>query len=216
MLRTALETLVDDSLTGRRLLSHPFYRRWEAGDLSRSELAAYAGQYRHFERALPEILERIVGGIHEPGARALVQANLDDERGMPESHLALFDEFVAAVGGRTDEEASPATKELVALYRRLADSDSKDALAAVAAYEVQSAEIAASKAHGLRVHYGLTGIQTRFWDIHSAVDESHARWTLDALSALADNATEVRLTARLAAETWWSFLDEREEAAKAA
>jgi len=215
MPRNALETLVDDSLTDRRLLSHPFYRRWEAGELSASELSEYAGQYRHFERALPEILERIVAGIDQPGAKRLVQANLDDERAAP-SHLALFDEFVVAVGGRTDDEAAPAMTELVALYRRLADSDPKSALAAVAAYEVQSPEIAASKAQGLRVHYGLTGIQTRFWDVHSAVDESHARWTMDALSALTDDATDVRLAARLAAESWWSFLDEREEAATAA
>jgi hypothetical protein len=30
----------------RRLLDHPFYRRWEAGKVSIAELGAYAAQYR--------------------------------------------------------------------------------------------------------------------------------------------------------------------------
>lgn len=43
-----LETCVRESLADRQLLEHPFYRRWEAGELSREELTRYAEQYRHF------------------------------------------------------------------------------------------------------------------------------------------------------------------------
>jgi hypothetical protein len=47
------------------------------------------------------------------------------------------------------------------------------------------------------------------------MDEDHASWTLDALGELdADEAT-VRHAARAAADAWWAFLDERQEAAAA-
>src|SRR3954464_14876796 len=34
------------------VLTHPFYQRWSAGELTRAELAVYAGQYRHAVVAL--------------------------------------------------------------------------------------------------------------------------------------------------------------------
>ena len=212
MLRSELESLFVDVLDGRRLLEHPFYRRWEAGELAPSELAAYAGQYRHFERLLPEILERITARIDDPAAKNLVQANLDDERSVPEPHLALFDEFCAAVGGESDDAPSGATEALTGIYRRFAESHPSEALAAIAAYEVQAAEIATSKATGLRVHYGLEETHTRFWDVHGSIDSTHATWTLDALAAIGSDETQIRLAAGVAAEGWWSFLDEREKA----
>src|SRR3974390_3214672 len=47
---------IDETLSaatrGLRLLEHPFYRRWEAGELTDGELAGYAAQYRHFEAML--------------------------------------------------------------------------------------------------------------------------------------------------------------------
>src|SRR5262245_15764885 len=42
-----------DALRSRHdVLRHPFYRRWSAGELTRAELAHYAGQYRHAVVAL--------------------------------------------------------------------------------------------------------------------------------------------------------------------
>jgi len=54
-----VRAVVAANLEGRWLLDHPFYRRWEAGQLSEAELASYAGQYRHVERALPGVLADI-------------------------------------------------------------------------------------------------------------------------------------------------------------
>ena len=98
MLRTEIDAVLVEVLRDRRLLAHPFYRRWEAGTLERAELAAYAAQYRHFEAVLPDVLERVVQRVEDPTARGLVQANLDDERGVPAPHLELFEGFADAVG----------------------------------------------------------------------------------------------------------------------
>jgi len=213
MLRTDIDDTLSEVLTGRRLLAHPFYRRWEAGTLLPGELAAYAAQYRHFEAALPGVLERVAEHAGDPGARAYVEANLADERGAPAPHLELFDGFAAAVGADVTTPATPATVALVELYDELADGPAVGALAALAAYEVQSAEIAASKADGLRARYGLQGAGTRFWDVHAGIDRDHGTWIVEALAALGATAEDVRPAASTAAAAWWAFLDEREAAA---
>src|SRR5208282_1052752 len=110
-----LGEVVASAIEGRRLLDHPFYRRWEAGGLAEGELAAYAGQYRHFEAALPGWLATVADGL-EGAPAELVAQNLADELGHPEPHLALFDRFAVAVGA-PPAAAGPAAGELVATYR---------------------------------------------------------------------------------------------------
>jgi pyrroloquinoline-quinone synthase len=212
MLRSELDDLFEQTLDDRRLLEHPFYRRWEAGELVPAELAAYAGQYRHFEQALPTALAQVIGALPEGRARSLVQANLDDERGKPMPHLELFDEFAGALGAPLHAPATDATAALVARYGK-PSADPVAVLAAVAAYEIQAPGIATSKAEGLRTRYGLSSGQTRFWDVHSAMDEDHAAWVLDALAELDADHETVAGAARAAADAWWAFLDERQEAA---
>jgi len=212
MLRTELDAVLDDILRSRRLLAHPFYRRWEAGGLERDELATYAAQYRHFEAALPAVLEGIAARLPEGRARQLVEANLDDERGVPAPHLELFDAFARAVGASATA-ATAATAALVDLYLALAEQSPVAALAAVAAYEVQAPAVAASKADGLRTRYGLDADGVRFWDVHAGVDEVHGAWMLEALGAVAQGADDVVGPATAAADAWWAFLDEREAAA---
>ena len=171
MLRTELDALLDDILSSRRLLAHPFYRRWEAGTLQPGELATYAAQYRHFEAALPVVLERIAAALPDGRARQLVEDSLADERGVPAPHLELFDSFADAVGA-VPTDMTPATRALVDLYLSAADASPVAALSAVAAYEVQAPDIAVSKAEGLRSRYGLDDNGTRFWDVHAGIDEA--------------------------------------------
>jgi len=210
-----LDRAVAEALSDRQLLTHPFYRRWEAGALTEGELAAYAGQYRHIERALPEVLGGIAAGLPLGDARELVEANLADECGVPEAHTSLFEGFAEAAGAAGEMSARPATAALVALQREAARRDPVAALAMVAAYEVQAAGIASSKADGLRAHYGFGGAGTRFWDVHAAMEADHAAWSLDALAALEADPATVRRAAADAADAWWAFLDEREAMAPA-
>jgi len=216
MLRTQIDAVLDEVLRDRRLLAHPFYRRWEAGTLADGELAAYGAQYRYFEAALPDVLEHVLEHVADPTARRLVQSNLDDERGVPAPHLELFEGFAEAVGAPADAAATPATAALVDLYTSAADASPVAALAALAAYEVQASEIAASKADGLRTRYGVHEAGTRFWDVHAGVEQAHGDWASDALAALAVDPEEVRRSASAAASAWWAFLDEREAAAPTA
>jgi pyrroloquinoline-quinone synthase len=204
-----------DALAGRQLLTHPFYRRWEAGTLAEGELAAYAEQYRLIERALPITLEEIAGGLPKGGARTLVESNLADELDVPTSHAELFESFARAAGAASDVDPTPATAALLAAVRQVSTADPVAALAMVAAYEVQAADIAGSKAEGLRRHYGMDAQGTLFWDVHTSQEVAHADWSIDALSALEADPIVVRAAARVAADAWWDFLSEREALASA-
>ncbi|HZU79473.1 MAG TPA: iron-containing redox enzyme family protein [Acidimicrobiales bacterium] len=216
MLRPALDRIFDEVLADRRLLAHPFYRRWEAGALEPGELASYGEQYRYFEQLLPDVLQAVVDALPEGEARELTAANLHDERAVPAPHVELFDAFLRAAGGDPAAAAGPAATALVDAYRDAAAAGPVAALAAVAAYELQAPAIAVSKAEGLRTHYDMGRPDTLFWDVHGVMDESHSTWVLDALAALPADLDEVGAVARRTADAWWAFLDEREAAAELA
>jgi len=205
-----------EALAGRQLLTHPFYRRWEAGTLAEGELAAYAEQYRLIERALPATLNDIAAGLPDGRARDLVESNLADELGVPAPHTALFESFAQAAGAASEAEATAATSALLAAARQASLVGPVAALAMVAAYEVQAADIAASKAEGLRHHYGMDAQGTRFWDVHTSQEMAHADWSIEALADLEADPAVVRAAAQVGADAWWDFLTEREDLALAA
>ena len=211
-----IHEVLAEAIVGRHLLTHPFYRRWEAGTLSEGELAAYAEQYRHIERELPVTLAAIAGGAARGHGRAkLVEANLADELGSPEPHAELFESFAGRAGAEPEAPATPSTAALLAVVRTTASNDPVAALAMVAAYEVQAADIAGSKGDGLRRHYGFDEEGTRFWDVHRTQEVDHAGWSMEALAALDADPDVVQAAAIVSADSWWLFLSEREELAPA-
>lgn len=209
MTTTDLDRAVTAALEDRRLLAHPFYRRWELGEVSVTELAAYAAQYRHFEAGLPSFLAGLADDLPAGPARDLVTANLRDELGDPVAHLELFEGFAAAVGAPACEP-SPAMSALLDTYGELRAEGPAAALAGFLAYESQAPDVAASKARGLRRHYGVGDDGVAFWEHHAEVDARHGAWTAAALEATADDPSAVTTAARRAADAWWTFLDERE------
>ena len=210
-----IHEVLAEAIVGRHLLAHPFYRRWEAGALSEGELAAYAEQYRHIERELPVTLSAIATALPDGRARSLVEANLSDELGSPEPHVKLFESFAKAAGAKPDAPATPSTAALLALVRTAAATDPAAALAMVATYEIQAADIAASKSDGLRRHYGMGAKATRFWDVHRTQEVDHAGWSMEALAELEADPDLVQAAAIVSADSWWLFLSEREELAPA-
>ena len=209
-----LRAAIDTELDGRRLLSHPFYQRWEAGLLRRSELAEYAAQYGHFEAALPTVLRATLEALDpESSAAGLIRQNLADEEGNPVPHVQLFAAFAESVGAHATPPTD-ATRRLLDTYGRLVADGSAHGLAALVAYEIQAPEIAATKAAGLRAHYALDSRATEFWDVHADMDSGHADWAVEALAQ--DPDAEAAIPAvRAAADAWWAFLDERESEAPA-
>jgi len=210
--RAELEAGVARALEDRQLLAHPFYLRWEAGQLQPGELAAYAEQYRHFEAAVPSLLRDVIAATDDEVAAGLVRLNLADEESNPMPHIELFERFADGVGAVRGAPATAATSELLRTYADLAGAGSVPGLAAMVAYETQAPAIAASKASGLRRHYACEESTTSFWDVHATMDLDHGDWGIDALEAMDADPGEVFVSARRAADAWWAFLDEREAA----
>jgi len=208
-----LTAVVAATLEGRTLLTHPFYRRWEAGELRTQELAEYAVHYRAFESVLPTVLSIVVDRLTHDGefeAAELVARNLADELGRPESHLAMFDGFAAALPAARVSAPGAAADPLAETYLDLAEESPVAAIAGLAAYETQASAIAASKGDGLRRWYGMDADATRFWDVHAAMDADHGDWAVEALAKLGAEDDEVANASRRAADAWWALLDERE------
>src|SRR2546421_6403371 len=78
---------IDAVITGRRMLAHPFYQRWLAGDLTIEDLQSYAGQYYKFEAAFPGYLTKVLAKLDTAADRKVLLQNLVDEEGGTESHL---------------------------------------------------------------------------------------------------------------------------------
>ena len=181
------------------VLRHPFYARWSRGELTRDELARYAGQYRHAVVALADAAER-VGSPHA-----------DEER----AHVDLWDGFVDAVGGCTDADALPETRACAAAWTGY-DRDPLAGLAALYAIEASQPAISETKRAGLVRFYACAtdSEATRYFDVHAERDHEHAaegRAQL-AASATADDTPRLVAAAEDALRANWRLLDGVERA----
>src|SRR4051812_2848639 len=114
----------------RNILEHPFYTRWERGELTRDELATYAGEYRHAVVALARAAEAatpVAGAEHAA-----------EERG----HVALWDEFAGALGA-DERQANRETEQCAAAWTSA--QDPLEALAILYAIEAGQPDVSRTK-----------------------------------------------------------------------
>jgi pyrroloquinoline-quinone synthase len=150
------------------VLRHPFYVRWSAGELSREELARYAGQYRHATEALARLCEQTAATAPDE-RRDEIAAHATEE----EAHIGLWDDFVETAGGEIGAEPTLETAECV---RRWATPDGYlEQLARMYAIESGQPEIARVKREGLARFYGINGGPgSEYFRVHEEADHAHA------------------------------------------
>jgi pyrroloquinoline-quinone synthase len=194
-----------DAVNARwNVLDHPFYERWSAGELSRDDLARYAGQYRHAVVALAEAADH---AAHAAGVAEL--ARLAAHAGEEAAHVALWDDFAAAAGSDAPQPAEPETAACADVWA----GPGRDLLGhLVALYAVESAQPAISrvKSAGLRAHYGFAaGPATAYFDLHAERDVEHAAEGRDLIAARLDGADEDALVAEAehVLRANWQLLD---------
>lgn len=153
----------------RDVLAHPFYRRWSAGELSRGELALYAGQYRHAVVALADASALAAEAAPAPLREGLAR-HAEEER----DHVALWDGFAAACGGASEAPARSETEQCA--QRWTAGSDLLERLAVLYAIEASQPAISRTKLEGLREHYAFVqeGPATDYFAVHELRDVEHA------------------------------------------
>ena len=176
------------------LLEHPFYKRWSCGELSRDELAYYAGEYRHAVVALAETAAKTGNEEH-----AREEAD----------HVWLWEDFAATFAADTTGQPSSATGECVIAWT--APENRLEALAVMYAIEAGQPEVSQAKLDGLAEHYGVRNDEpgAAYFALHAERDHEHAAESRRALEEEAADADADRLVevAESALKGNWTLLD---------
>jgi pyrroloquinoline-quinone synthase len=185
------------------VLRHPFYVRWSDGTLTPAELAHYSGQYRYAVLALAQAAASAARSP-EAGAHAgELAAHATEEA----AHVAMWDEFVAQVGGSTDAFATEETQVCADAWAGDAERPLVHTLAAMYAIESAQPAIARTKLDGLATHYGIAS--SRYFEVHQRLDVEHAAHARRLLEKRLTPADEDALlaTAEAALHANWLLLD---------
>ena len=179
---------IDEARTRCNVLDHPFYLRWERGELTRDDLAFYAGEYRHAVVAL---------------ARAAHRARLhaDEEA----QHIALWDDFASALP--VEERAEPLPQTRCCANAWAAADDELGAAAILYAIEAGQPAISQTKLRGLLEHYGFSADSpgVEYFAVHGERDHEHAAEARATLDGAKDERLVRLAEAALAAN--WALLD---------
>jgi len=205
---------IDRLIEARHLLTHPFYKKWQAGTLPREALQDYARQYYAFESNFPRFLSALHSRCDRADVRAALLDNLWDEEHGEANHAELWLRFAEGIDvARHDvrtAERNQATNNLVETYRRTSGETPVAAgVAALYAYERQVPAVAQAKLEGLRDFYGITdGPALAFFETHAFLDVEHAAHEARIVEDLgaSDPAAAVE-AASDALDAWWTFLD---------
>ena len=180
------------------VLRHPFYTRWERGELTRPELAFYAGEYRHAVVALAD------------AARAAGDAEHAREEA---EHVGLWDAFAEALDAPLDRQP---TRETSACAGAWARADRLEALAVLYAVELAQPAISETKLRGLVEHYGFSPNDdgAEYFALHAERDKEHARAARAQLGDVPrEHEGRLAVAAEEALRANWLLLDGVERAA---
>jgi pyrroloquinoline-quinone synthase len=185
------------------VLEHPFYTRWSNGDLTREELAWYAGEYRHAVIALADATAAAARAA-EPAVRSQLKEHAAEEA----SHIELWDAFARAVDADLDQEPATETAECAAAWT--AAGDALEGLVVLYAIESAQPAISRTKLEGLVEHYEFAeGPATEYFSLHAERDREHAAQSRELIEDRLEGADEDRLVAvaESALRGNWTLLD---------
>lgn len=216
-LPSALCDRIDAIIAEKSILKHPFYTRWQAGELTLNELKDYACQYYQHVLAFPKYVSGTHANCDDLADRQELLENLREEEEGPNNHPELWLKFGEALGldrsDMTDAEPLPETMTIDETFRRLTkDSPFIAGIAALYAYESQVPEVAGTKMEGLKKYYGVNSPDgLRFFVVHHSLDVEHSRVTRNMVSRYAETTPAAEETATKAVEeacdALWGFLD---------
>ena len=217
----AFVSLLEERIHRYDLLSHPFYKAWSAGELTRDDLREYAEDYYPHVDAFPGYLAQLGVRLEEGELRRAVLANMTDEKGgedsfgEPErSHAELWLDFVEGVGGSRVPKRRPIgeVRKLISWFHRISSEGTpEEALAAFYAYESQVPRLAQEKDRVLRELYNADEETRGYFTVHAIADVLHAQVWRNQLEkrirAHPETAKKALAAAETAAKALWTVLD---------
>lgn len=194
---------IEDARKDCNVLEHPFYLRWSRGELTRKELAEYAGQYRHATEAIARLSAQAAEAAPE-AERPELRRHAAEEA----DHVALWDNFVEAVGGDAGAAANEQTTECVSTWA--ADDGLLASLVRLYAIESGQPAISRTKREGLAENYGIgDGEGNAYFRVHERLDVEHAQAGRELIERHLEGADEDALVsaAESALRANWRLLD---------
>jgi pyrroloquinoline-quinone synthase len=185
------------------LLTHGFYQRWVAGELTLDELQDYACQYHQVVKAIPGWMRQAADA--DIDNRASLSGHADEE----EAHVEMWADFAISLGVSADKltgtRPNPSTAALLEAGERLTARG--QGAAVVWALEAQTPAVSVAKLDGLREHYGIdAGNGGRYFELHQTMDIDHA----DELERVIESDAALSAVAPSAADTMleglWNLL----------
>ena len=146
-----------------RLLDHPFYQAWTAGEVTPEQLSNYHKSYAEFIELMPQYWEKISNAFAKDSE--LAKEVIADETG----HIELWQKWF---GRLPQTDSFPKMTEVINSMSNMTPSE---LLGAVQAFEMQQPEVAKTKKEGLILHYGFTEKETLYSDDHM-VEEEHIQF----------------------------------------
>jgi pyrroloquinoline-quinone synthase len=214
---SALCDRIDAIIADTSIVKHPFYTRWQAGELTLDELKGYTCQYYNHVLAFPKYVSGTHANCDNLADRQELLENLREEEEGPNNHPELWLKFGEALGldrtDMTDATPLPETTAIDETFRRITkDSPFIAGIAALYAYESQVPEVAGTKMEGLKKYYGVNSPDgLRFFVVHHSLDVEHSRVTRNMVARYAENTPRAEETATKAVEeacdALWGFLD---------
>ena len=194
------------------LLSHPFYKSWNEGKLTREIIKDYAEQYYQHVKAFPRYISATHSLCEDIEKRKILLENLNDEENKDGDHPKLWKNFALAMGADAKKieevKADQFTKNMIDNFFKNGRSTYAEGLASLYTYERQIPEIAETKIQGLKKYYGVNSKEgLEFFEAHKKADIYHreeCEKLLDSLSK--EEQGKAEKAALSTAQYLWSFL----------
>jgi pyrroloquinoline-quinone synthase len=203
-------------------LSHPFYKAWTAGELSREDIGLYGWQYLHHVSAFPAYLTALHCRLPYGTTRRTILRNAWEEEALLISQADLWNQFAQAVKPAKPPgsgQVLPEIQHLIDTYREMAQSGPPPmALGAFYAYESGVHTVAQAKLTGLKRFYEFGGAACQFLELHTtkAASLQHAQvWRMlidHAIEKNPDSALEALDGVKRGLTVLWNALDGLEAA----
>jgi pyrroloquinoline-quinone synthase len=206
---------IENILSEKSLLKHPFYKMWSEGKLSLEALKGYAAEYYTLEAAFPELLLKTRKYSPDKEDDKVLMENYAEETAKGKSHVDLWLDFSESLGLKRAEvkNSKPLASTNMALknIESLIEKDYLSGIGALLSYEANLQETSATKIEGLKKYYGLASEKsTAFFSVHGILDIKHSNDWKDVLSKNAKTEKqqkEVKQAVEKSMNALWSFLD---------
>jgi pyrroloquinoline quinone (PQQ) biosynthesis protein C len=203
-----------NNILRKNLIHHRFFDEIRTGELTRSDVAVFLGQWWHPLHYFPDFLSRSISVVPRLETRTAICAILFQELGEGDpagAHERIYLETMAAAGFSKEEvaEAPPfeSTRNLVQGYQR-ASTEETSALGFV--YGTEVADLAMVSGIGAAVRQ-ISGLKNLPWvDIHVLQEPNHVDKAGDALQPelSSDDFERVVASAEEMWRLWIGFFSE--------